>query len=43
MEMVSNRNLLSHTYDQAIFEKLVPIIQHQYIKQFELLIQTLVQ
>jgi nucleotidyltransferase substrate binding protein (TIGR01987 family) len=40
-QMISNRNLLSHTYDLSVFEKVVPVILNEYISIFEGLINKL--
>lgn len=40
-KMIGDRNLLSHTYDVSIFEKLVPLILKEYLLIFEGLIHDL--
>jgi nucleotidyltransferase substrate binding protein (TIGR01987 family) len=40
-QMISNRNLLSHTYDVSVFEKVVPVILNEYVSIFEGLINKL--
>ncbi len=32
MRMIGDRNLMSHTYDFAVFEAVIPTIQHEYIE-----------
>lgn len=31
LEMINDRNLVSHTYDFTVFEELIPVIQSKYI------------
>ncbi|MBI1837528.1 MAG: nucleotidyltransferase substrate binding protein [Flavobacteriia bacterium] len=40
-QMISDRNLLSHTYDLSVFQKVVPIILNEYVFIFEELINKL--
>lgn len=39
IEMLENRNLMSHTYNEVIFEKVVTKIAYEYYSQLNLLIQ----